>query len=408
MSEKITLTKKVIEAAPLPASGRAYLHDAKVSGLLVQITPAGTRSWQVYRKLNGKPVRVTLGRYPDMTIEQARKAAMLTLSSLAGGVNPTDTKRTARVKAVTLAKAIEHYTEARSGLKPSTVADIHKAFRQVIPDWQDKPLSKITAAMVQKRHREHAARSKARANVAMRYLRALFNFATAKYKDSDGDPIIRTNPVKILSEVRAWHRVDRRQTLIKPHELGDWVRAVLDLPGEGHRDYFMVLLLTGLRRNEALGLTWADVDLAGKTLTIRDPKNHRDHTLPLSDFLLNLFIRRKSAALSEFVFTDEAGRRVSNLRYAQDRIEKVSGVHFTPHDLRRTFATVAESIDIPAYALKRLLNHADGADVTAGYLVVTPERLRDPMQRITDYVLKSAGLKQTADVIPFRPVEASA
>jgi len=408
MSEKITLTKKVIEAAPMPASGRAYLHDAKVSGLLVQITPAGTRSWQVYRKLNGKPVRVTLGRYPDMTIEQARKAAMLTLSSLAGGVNRTDTKRTARVKAVTLAKAIEHYTEARSGLKQSTVADIHKAFRQVIPDWQDKPLSKITAAMVQKRHREHAARSKARANVAMRYLRALFNFAAAKYKDSDGEPIIRTNPVKILSEVRAWHRIDRRQTLIKPHELGDWVRAVLGLPGEGHRDYFMTLLLTGLRRNEALGLTWPDIDLPGRTLTVRDPKNHRDHTLPLSDYLFDLFTRRKAAALSPHVFTDEIGRRVSNLRYAQERIQIETGIHFTPHDLRRTFATLAESIDIPAYALKRLLNHADGADVTAGYLVVTPERLREPMQRITDYVLKHAGLKATAAVIPFRPVEASA
>ena len=100
--------------------------------------------------------------------------------------------------------------------------------------------------------------------------------------------------------------------------------------------------------------------------------------------------------------TDEAGRRVSNLRYAQDRIEKATGIHFTPHDLRRTFATIAESIDVPAYALKRLLNHADGADVTAGYLVMTPERLREPMQRITDFVLKSAGLKPTATVTPIR------
>ncbi len=401
-SKTVELTKKAITDLPSPETGRTVYHVSKIPGLQVRVTTAGIKTFCVVRKVSGRFLRVTLGRHPDMTPEQAKKAALSALSSLADGVNPTDTKRTERAKAVTLAEVIGHYAEARSGLKASTVADIHKAFRQVIPDWQDKPLLKITPAMVQKRHREHAARSEARANCAMRYLRALFNFAQAKYKDSDGEPIIKHNPVKILSEVRAWHRVDRRRTLIKPHELGDWVRAVQDLPGEGHRDYFMTLLLTGLRRNEAMDLTWADVDLTGHTLTIRDPKNHNDHTLPLSDFLQDLFTRRKSAALSPFVFTDEAGRRVSNLRYAQDRIEKASGVHFTPHDLRRTFATIAESIDVPAYALKRLLNHADGADVTAGYLVVTPERLRDPMQRITDYVLKSAGLKASANVIPIR------
>lgn len=397
-SKTVKLTKESIAALPSPETGRAVYHVAKIPGMQVRVTGAGVKTFCVVRKVAGRVLRVTLGRYPDLTPEQAKKAALSALSSLASGVNPTDTKRTDKAKVITLAEVLTDYLTARKTLKPRTVKDIHAAFREVCPEWLDKPLVKITAGKVEKQHREHAARSKARANVAMRYLRALFNFAAAKYKDSDGEPIIKHNPVKILSEVRAWHRVDRRKTLIKAHELGGWVNAVLDLP-EGHRDYFMVLLLTGLRRNEAMGLTWADVDLTGRTLTIRDPKNHNDHTLPLSDYLLDLFTRRKSCALSEFVFTDEGGRRVSNLRYAQDRIEKASGVKFTPHDLRRTFATIAESIDIPAYALKRLLNHADGADVTAGYLVVTPERLRDPMQRITDYVLKSAGLKPTADVI---------
>ena len=79
-------------------------------------------------------------------------------------------------------------------------------------------------------------------------------------------------------------------------------------------------------------------------------------------------------------------------------------VAFTVHDLRRTFITIAESLDIPAYALKRLLNHATGADVTAGYIVASTERLREPMQKITDYVLKAAGLKKSAEVIPFKQV----
>jgi len=83
-------------------------------------------------------------------------------------------------------------------------------------------------------------------------------------------------------------------------------------------------------------------------------------------------------------------------------VTQASGVTFCIHDLRRTFATLAESLDIPGYALKRLLNHADAGDVTSGYLVITPERLREPMQKVCDYVLKSAGLKPSADIIKFR------
>jgi len=159
--------------------------------------------------------------------------------------------------------------------------------------------------------------------------------------------------------------------------------------------------MTGLRREEALGLKWERVDITGRTLTIIDPKNHQNHTLPLSDYMLDMLTRRQTVTASEYVFADNQGRCISNFRYAQASVQKASGVAFCIHDLRRTFATVAESIDIPAYALKRLLNHANGADVTAGYIVANVERLRNPMQRITDYLLKAGGLKETAEVVAF-------
>ncbi len=61
------------------------------------------------------------------------------------------------------------------------------------------------------------------------------------------------------------------------------------------------------------------------------------------------------------------------------RVAKLSSINFTVHDLRRTFITTAESLDIPVYALKRLLNHKMANDVTAGYIVIDVERLRKPM-----------------------------
>jgi integrase len=75
------------------------------------------------------------------------------------------------------------------------------------------------------------------------------------------------------------------------------------------------------------------------------------------------------------------------------KVIKATNIPFTIHDLRRTFITIAEGLDIAAYALKRLLNHKMNGDVTAGYIMLDVERLRKPMQMITDYLLQQMGLQ---------------
>jgi integrase len=113
-----------------------------------------------------------------------------------------------------------------------------------------------------------------------------------------------------------------------------------------------------------------------------------------------LLTRRKAGAVGDYVFEGVHGR-LSNLRYPLEAVRKVSGITFTPHDLRRTFSTVADSRDVPAYAVKALLNHKNSADVTQGYVVVMVERLRGPMQRqrITDYILAAGGVRKGAKVV---------
>lgn len=78
-------------------------------------------------------------------------------------------------------------------------------------------------------------------------------------------------------------------------------------------------------------------------------------------------------------------------------------MYVTLHGMRRTFITTAESCDIPIFALKALVNHSMGSDVTAGYVMATPERLREPMQKVTDKLQDMAGIASTADeqVVPL-------
>ena len=115
-----------------------------------------------------------------------------------------------------------------------------------------------------------------------------------------------------------------------------------------------------------------------------------------SVILYETLLKRKENSSSNYVFagTGETGYIVEP-RKQMAKVIKETEIQFTVHDLRRTFITIAESLDIPAYALKRLLNHKMTNDVTAGYIILDVERLRRPMQMVTDHILLQIGLKKS-------------
>lgn len=406
--QEINFTQQTLNQLPAAERGkRVYYYDTRQAGLQIAVTDRGAKSFYVYRKIKGKPTRVFLGAYPDMKIEQARKAAQKTLGKIADNIDPVAEKRAERVKSVALQKVFADYLTARKNLKPYTIYQYERILDVAFEDWLNKPLLSITKDMIAKRHTELGTkRGEHYANGAMRVLRALFNFADGQYEGPQGRSLVPENPVKRLSQTRAWYPNKRRDSVIKPHQLPAWFKAVLDLKATDERggagtvaDFLLVLLFTGLRLNEAAKLTWEQVDFKAKTLTILDTKNRSDHVLPLSDYLHDLLETRHGRASGAYVFPGEgkAGHLVEPRRQVRKVIEH-SGVDFLIHDLRRTFVTVAESLDIPAYALKRLLNHKSTNDVTAGYIVIDAQRLLKPMQDITDYLLSVAEIKPKATV----------
>jgi len=389
---------------PIPTpEGKAtqsFYRDSAIPGFGLRVTSGGAKSFIIEKRIQGRVKRITLGRYGNLTVEQARRLAMEQLGEIVQGKDPQAEKKARRVKTVTLLEAFEDYLTTRKDLKASSIHDYRRSIDGAFKDWQNKPLVEITKDMVELRHRKLGQRSHARANNAMRVLRAVFNHARAKYEDAQGNPVIALNPVERLSQNRAWYKVERRQTLIKAHQLAGWYQATLELNNETTRDYLHCLLFTGLRRSEASRLAWTDVDFTDQTITINETKNHQTHILPLSDHLLALLQRRHAGKTSPFVFPSKTKRGyLVEPRTAVQRVSEISGITFTLHDLRRTFITIAESLDIPAYALKRLLNHKDGNDVTAGYIVPNVDRLREPMQKITDFLLNAMDQQSTPDPV---------
>lgn len=185
--------------------------------------------------------------------------------------------------------------------------------------------------------------------------------------------------------------------------MAPWYEGIQKLENEILRDYLLLIIFTGLRRQEAAKLRRDQVDFKARSLTITDTKNRESHTLPLPDYLLNLLRNRLQNTSSEFVFPGPgAAGHIIEPRKQIAKVIATSGITFTVHDLRRTFITVAESLDIPAYALKRLLNHKMQSDVTSGYIMTDVERLRKPMQQITDFILKAMNVKKSSDIIQFK------
>lgn len=407
------LTKLEVERLPIPSSagsGRTAqkrYYDTILKGFGVRVTSGGTKAFFIEKLVKNKLRRITLGRYPALTVEMARKEAHKVLGKIATGIDPIAERKEANAKSVTLKQVFIDYLNARKSLKPTTLFDYRRIMKEAFSDWEHKPLLDITKDMVAKRHRKLGEKSEARANLAMRFLRAIFNFAAGEYENAKGQSLILENPVKRLSHTRAWYRVERRQTVIKAHELATWYQAVMELQDERStgrsaalRDYFLLILFTGLRREEAASLRRDQVDLKAKTIRIPDTKNHQAHVLPLSDFLYDLLNSRLAQSATDFIFSSDSKMGyIIEPRKVMEKIISKSGVTFTLHDLRRTFITIAESLDIPAYALKRLMNHKMNHDVTAGYIVMDIERLRVPMQMITDHLLKLMGVKSAANIV---------
>ena len=217
--------------------------------------------------------------------------------------------------------------------------------------------------------------------------------------------LIKSNPVHRLSQTKAWYRVPRRQTIIKGHELPKWFQAVMNVENEVIRDYMLFLLLTGSRREEGMTLEVKQVDLKDKSYTLLDPKNRQSITVPLPRYLYKVVKERidKLPKGAKYVFPGNGSKgHLVDPRRQTIKIIEESKVKFTLHDLRRHFITVADGLDLSVFAIKRLVNHSIGSDVTSGYVVSDVERLRAPMQKIEDRILTLAGVRERGKIIKLK------
>ncbi|WP_432744370.1 integrase arm-type DNA-binding domain-containing protein [Methylobacter sp. G7] len=363
MTELINFTQDRIRNLSAPTDkDRADYYDLGCPKLICRLSSTGNKSFVVLKKTaDGKTRRITLGRFPDLSVSEARKLAQAALTDLANGINPTEEKRKQRFRNITLADLFDRYLADKSELREASVKDYTKIMNSPygFSDWLKKPINEITRDMVLARRKQFTGG----ADNKMRVLRLLMNYAIAL-------KAIDENPVDVMRDGSLWAKPTRRKRMIPSDNLRDWYNAVLHLENEQAKVYLLLLLHTGLRDQDVRYLEWKDVDFKNDCFIARDTKNHSDFTAYIAP-QIKPYLRalQDKTGKGRIVFPGGNVDGVMDVpRKPIAQICKKTGVTFSSHDLKRTFLTIGEAAMIPFSLLKALANHQTDGDVTGGYL----------------------------------------
>jgi integrase len=341
---------------------------------------------------DGRTRRLTIGAVGEFAkVEDARRKAGSLLAGLREGKDPKAERRKAAARNRTLRTWFEHFLEFNKDLRPRSVEEYRRSVERHLESWLERPLREITRDMVEDRHAELGKNvGKAAADAAMRALRVIWNHAL------DRDETLPANPVRVLKK-HGWFRPPPRTRSVHLEDLARFYGAVEQLPNTTAADYIKLVLFTGLRRREAAALAWDEVDFTARVIRLPmvRAKGKRKLDLPMSSFVRDLLVARRAIGNDDgLVFgADSRSGHIEEPRFAFQEIADATGIKVSPHDLRRTFVTVAESCNISPLALKALVNHAIGGDVTEGYVQMTVEQLREPAQKVCDRMMELCGIQ---------------
>lgn len=345
---KIDFSRRLLEAIRPPASGRTSIYDAKQAGLVLIITSNDARAYYLYKKIRGRPQRVRLGGYDEITIEQARRNAAKELGRIADGADPMRERRAVREE--TTLGDLWAWFATQAKLHKRSYATDESRWKHHLEAWASRRLSDITAADVSALHLRIGKTKPLTANRVLALLSTMFNRArTIGY--SSGNP---TKGVQRFQETA-------RERFLNGDELKRFAHALADEPAI-YADLFALLLWTGQRQGNVRSMRWAEIDLKAGTWAIPAAKfkNKKPLLVHLSPPALQILKSRKATAASEWVFPqdDNAKAYVTNPTKAWRRICKAAKLDgCRVHDLRRTLGSWEAATGANMSAIGKSLGH---------------------------------------------------
>lgn len=444
----------------MPPDGKqaVYVFDDDPKHLSIRITPAGAKSFVFAGKLNGTPLRVTIGSANTWNLEDARAEARRLQTIVDAGRDPRQVKaeitaadeaarsaaaaakqaheQEVRRQRLTLGEAWAVYCEARRSKWGERTARDHEKLMQVahtkdngremkagvLASLAPLPLSEVTATKVAAWLDTETVERPTQAALGYRLLRAFINWCT-----DHPDYSCITAPDACTRKVSKDHlpKSKAKDDALQREQLKLWFESVRRIPNRTIAAYLQILLLVGCRREELATLQWENVDFQWNSMTIRD-KVEGQRTIPMTPYVRSLLLdlkaknETKPAASrilrgkripndlanwkpSHWVFV--AARRTNGNEF--DRMTEPSIAHrkalaaaglpaVSLHGLRRSFGSLSEWVEVPVGIVAQIQGHKPSATAEKHYRVRPLDLLRMWHSKIEGWILQQAGLGQPA------------
>lgn len=358
-----TLTDSFIRNYPNPQK-RTEISDDSVQGLAIRISSTGYKSFVYRYKFNSETKRYTLGKYPDLTLAEARELSKDMTAKVRLGIDPILEKRsnkdnyTDQKFEVLAERFLSNYVPTLRGSTQYNYRIIIES--RIIPEFGSYQINSITQKMIVN-YLDKIAYEQGKTTYANRIrarLSTIFNYGIKR-------DLAKQNPVSGSPKYNESSR-ERYYTEKEIKELWNGFETI----HEPTQSIFKMLLLLGQRKSETMKMRWRDLEFDNDIWIIPKEiaKNKQMHHVPLSPMAIEL-IEGKSKA-TEYVFSYK-GRHLKNIRSSINKIREITSVKdFRVHDLRRTTATFLAKLGADRTVVGKILNHkglANDSAVTAIY-----------------------------------------
>ncbi len=371
------LTKSYIDKAVYSKTNNAkdirWCSDPVGFGL--RIYPTGKKSFVLKYRHNNRSRVLTIGKYGELTLDQARKQAKQYLAQNITGADPLEIRHKERhgktVKDL-CNLFLELHTPKRKN-KKSQADDKRRINKHIIPAFGNLKANDIKRADVAALHNRIGKNNGSyEANRTLSLISKMFNLADIWGIVEEGKP----NPTQKIERFKE----KARDRFVTQEELPALIKAVDNEQNQSARFAIWLYLLTGMRKSELLALKWSDIDLNNAELHLGDTKNSKKHTIPLSPEAVELIRHIPKAKSNPYLLPGKKpGAHIVNIDKAWRRIRKEAGledVHI--HDLRRTVGSWMAQSGNSLHLIGRVLNHSN-VSTTAIYAKFSQENVREAL-----------------------------
>ncbi|ARF50973.1 tyrosine-type recombinase/integrase [Pantoea stewartii] len=379
------LTVKPIEAAK-PKDKPYRLLDS--NGLYLYIPASGKKVWQLRFKLDGKEKILTVGKYPHVSLQEARDKAWQARKDVADGIDPVRTKKRSEKDNSFSVIYKEWYAHKRQVWSEGYATELQRMFETdilpLIGAMEMDEIEPMALLSVVRRIEERGAME--RANKARRRCGEVFRYAIvtgrAKY-----------NPAPDLADAMKGYR-KKNFPFLPADQVPAFNQALAGYSGSiVSKVATMVLQYTALRTKELRSMRWSDVDFATGLITIDESvmKSRKPHIVPMSRQVTELLktLKPVTEPVSQFVFAGRNDKRKSISENAVLLVIRQIGYEglASGHGFRHQFSTILHEHEWPSEAIERQLAHTDKHSVRgiynhAQYL----DKRREMMQWWADWV----------------------